>query len=82
VRTISAVDILPDALDRGRIVIRVEGRGFLYQMVRTIAGSLVDVGRGFRKPGWIAEALAARDRRQAGPTAPAHGLCLECVKYA
>lgn len=65
----------------GRIVMWIEGSGFLYQQVRTIAGSLVDVGRGFRPPQWISEALAARDRRQAGPTAPPHGLCLERVLY-
>ena len=83
VRTLRSIDIDvgPDADCPGRIVLRIEGSGFLYQMVRTIAGSLVDVGRGFRPPQWMAEALAARDRRQAGPTAPAHGLCLECVKY-
>jgi tRNA pseudouridine38-40 synthase len=81
VRTIRSIDVVADPEYPGRIVLRIEGSGFLYQMVRTIAGSLVDVGRGFRPPQWMAEALAARDRRQAGPTAPAHGLCLECVKY-
>jgi len=65
----------------GRSVIWIEGSGFLYQMVRTIAGSLVDVGRGYRKAEWMAEALAAKDRRKAGPTAPPNGLCLETVLY-
>jgi tRNA pseudouridine38-40 synthase len=63
------------------VIMTIEGSGFLYQMVRTIAGSLVDVGRGFRSPEWLAEALAAKDRRAAGPTAPPHGLCLEQVLY-
>ena len=65
----------------GRVVLRVEGSGFLYQMMRTIAGTLVDVARGYRPPEWVAEVLAAKDRRRAGPTAPARGLCLERVLY-
>ena len=81
VREIRRVEVREDAEYPGRMVIVIEGSGFLYQMVRTIAGSLVDVGRGFRPPEWLAEALAARDRRRAGPTAPARGLCLERVLY-
>jgi tRNA pseudouridine38-40 synthase len=50
-------------------------------MVRTIAGSLVEVGRGAREPAWIAEALAARNRNAAGPTAPPQGLVLVGVDY-
>jgi tRNA pseudouridine38-40 synthase len=59
----------------------VEGTAFLRHMVRNIVGSLVEVGRGKRPPSWIAEVLAARDRRVAGPTAPAHGLTLVEVSY-
>jgi len=81
VREIRHLELHEDPDYPGRIVMRIEGSGFLYQMVRTIAGSLVDVGRGFRGPEWMAQALAARDRRKAGPTAPAHGLCLEKVIY-
>src|SRR5262249_30048725 len=81
VRTIRGIDIVEDADFPGRIVMRIEGSGFLYQMVRTIAGSLVDVGRGFRTSEWMPEVLAAKDRRAAGPTAPPHGLCLEQVLY-
>jgi tRNA pseudouridine38-40 synthase len=81
VREVRRVELHGDPGYPGRIVMRIEGSGFLYQMVRTIAGSLVDVGRGFRPPEWLAEALAAKDRRRAGPTAPAHGLCLERVLY-
>ncbi len=58
------------------IVIRVSGRGFLYNMVRIIAGTLMEVGRGFRKPEDIPSILEACDRSAAGPTAPACGLTL------
>jgi tRNA pseudouridine38-40 synthase len=54
---------------------------FLPHLVRNIAGSLVDVGRGRRPPGWIREVLLARDRTLAGPTAPAHGLVLLRALY-
>ena len=50
-------------------------------MVRTIAGSLVEVGRGHRAPGWIEGVLAARDRAAAGPCAPAKGLTFVGVAY-
>jgi tRNA pseudouridine38-40 synthase len=56
--------------------IEVEGNGFLYNMVRIIAGSLVMVGAGRREPGWLGTALAARSRPAAGPTAPPQGLVL------
>jgi tRNA pseudouridine38-40 synthase len=81
VREINRIEVLTDERLAHRIFITVEGSGFLYQMVRTIAGSLVDVGRGYRNVEWMGEALAARDRRKAGPTAPPQGLCLEVVKY-
>jgi tRNA pseudouridine38-40 synthase len=61
--------------------IDVEGTAFLKQMVRNIAGSLVEVGLGKKPPDWIAEVLASGDRRRAGPTAPPQGLCLERVYY-
>jgi tRNA pseudouridine38-40 synthase len=60
----------------------VQGGGFLYNMVRNLVGSLLEVGYGKRPPAWIAEVLAARDRRAAGPTAPPHGLYLMRVLYA
>lgn len=63
------------------VAIEVEGDGFLYNMVRSIAGTLVEVGRGKRDSSWVAEVLAARDRTQAGQTAPAHGLTLLWVAY-
>lgn len=63
------------------IEIHVAARSFLHHQVRNIAGSLKLVGEGRRSIGWIAEALAARDRSAAGPTAPAHGLFLAAVDY-
>jgi tRNA pseudouridine38-40 synthase len=66
----------------GRLIeIEIEANGFLYNMVRTIVGSLVRIGRGARPEHWLAEVLAAKDRRAAGPTAPPHGLCLVRVEY-
>jgi tRNA pseudouridine38-40 synthase len=63
------------------IWIDVEADGFLYNMVRAIAGSLVDIGRGFRPEAWLGEVLEHGDRTQAGPTAPAQGLFLIRVTY-
>ena len=61
------------------ITIAVTGNGFLYNMVRIIAGTLMEVGRGKYSPGEIKRIIGSRDRAQAGPTAPACGLTL--VKY-
>jgi tRNA pseudouridine38-40 synthase len=63
------------------VTIEVEGDGFLYTMVRSIAGTLIEVGRGKCDPAWIADVLAARDRTVAGQTAPPHGLTLLWVAY-
>ncbi|MBU1149432.1 MAG: tRNA pseudouridine(38-40) synthase TruA, partial [Proteobacteria bacterium] len=65
----------------GMIYISVEADGFLRYMVRTIVGTLVDVGRGKRSAEEVAAILAARDRRRAGLTAPPQGLYLKDVKY-
>lgn len=59
----------------------VAGNAFLHNMVRAIVGTLVEVGRGHRPVGWVADVLAACDRSAAGPTAPATGLTLDCVDY-
>lgn len=77
-RTISRLDV-----DRAAdlITIEVEGPAFLMHMVRTIVGSLIEVGRGKERAEWIAGALAARDRSRAGPTAPPEGLTLVWVRY-
>lgn len=61
------------------IIIRVCGNGFLYNMVRIIAGTLMEVGRGNLRPEQMKEILDAKERQEAGPTAPACGLTL--VKY-
>ncbi|HJZ54585.1 MAG TPA: tRNA pseudouridine synthase A, partial [Gemmataceae bacterium] len=63
------------------IWIDVEADGFLYNMVRAIAGSLVQVGRGYWPESQIADVLSAMDRRLAGPTAPPEGLFLMRVTY-
>ncbi len=63
------------------IYIDVEGDSFLYNMVRNIAGTLVEVGIGRWKPEKINEILAAKDRTAAGPLAPAAGLCLMWIEY-
>lgn len=65
-----------------RLVMRVSGSGFLYNMVRIVAGTLLEVGRGRVEAGAIPGILAACDRRAAGPTLPPEGLRLEWVRYA
>lgn len=62
------------------ITIRVKGNGFLYNMVRIIAGTLLEVGKGHIQPEEIAGIIAACDRGKAGPTAPARGLRLAEIK--
>jgi tRNA pseudouridine38-40 synthase len=59
----------------------VEADGFLYNMVRAIAGTLINVGRGYWPVSKVSEILQAEDRREAGPTAPAKGLFLARVIY-
>ncbi len=63
------------------IKIRVTGNGFLYNMVRIIAGTLIEVGAGKRAPEEILDMLEKADRCSAGPTAPAHGLTMICINY-
>ncbi len=63
------------------VIIEIEGDGFLYNMVRNIVGTLLEIGRGRWPVQRIDEILASRDRQQAGPTAPAPGLTLMWVKY-
>lgn len=60
----------------------VQGSGFLYNMVRNLVGSLLEVGYRNQPPAWLAEVLASRERRRAGATAPASGLYLLRVLYA
>lgn len=63
------------------LTIKVVGNAFLHSMVRTIVGTLVMVGRGQRKPEWVREVLAARNRAAAGENAPAAGLVFWRVQY-
>ena len=64
-----------------RVTIEVAADGFLFNMVRNIAGTLVEVGKGKQPIGWPAEVLTKRDRREAGVTAPPQGLFLVGVDY-
>jgi tRNA pseudouridine38-40 synthase len=68
--------------DAGSLVFEIEAGSFCHQMVRSIVGMLVEVGKGRRKAGEMTSVLAARDRAAAGPLAPPGGLCLWEVKYA
>ena len=63
------------------IAIRVTGSGFLYNMVRIIAGTLLQVGIGERKPHEMQAILTAKNRAAAGPTAPAHGLTMIGIEF-
>jgi len=81
-RRLDTVEIAAErALGEECLVVRVVGNAFLHSMVRVIVGSLVEVGAGRRSPAWVGDALAARERKAAGPTAPAHGLTLWSVRY-
>jgi tRNA pseudouridine38-40 synthase len=63
------------------IICTFKGTAFLKHMVRSMVGSLVEVGRAHRPPEWIAEVLAQKNRCAAGPTAPPHGLVLEGIVF-
>lgn len=64
------------------LVFQISANGFLYKMVRTIVGTLLEIGRGKQSPDWIESVIEARDRKHAGPTAPPQGLFLEKVWYS
>jgi tRNA pseudouridine38-40 synthase len=65
----------------GLIRFEIEANGFLKQMVRSIVGTLIEVGKGKINPEEFQKILESKDRKKAGPTAPAHGLFLKEVKY-
>ena len=67
--------------DEGVSHFDITADGFLYKMARNIVGTLVEVGRGKIALEEIPRLIEAKDRTQAGPTAPAHGLCLVSVRY-
>ena len=75
------LDTLTVARNGEEIRIEARARSFLHRQVRIIAGTLKLVGLGRWQPAEVARALAARDRRAGGPTAPAEGLCLLAVHY-
>lgn len=77
-RTVDRLDVRRDG---DEVAIVAAARSFLHHMVRNIAGTLKLVGEGSWPPARVAEVLAARDRSQAGPTAPAAGLCMTGVTY-
>ncbi|MDE6530982.1 MAG: tRNA pseudouridine(38-40) synthase TruA [Lachnospiraceae bacterium] len=79
VRTIYELNVYKKEGSPEEIVIRVTGNGFLYNMVRIIAGTLIEVGRGRLEPEDVMRMLEAKDRQSGGPTAPARGLTL--VEY-
>ncbi len=82
VRTIFRCEVTDAPAPDGHwVYVDAEGDGFLYNMVRNIVGTLVDVGVGRWPPEKISEILEARDRRAAGPIAPPNGLCLMWIKY-
>lgn len=78
VREIYSLDV---TRDNDIITIDIKGNGFLYNMVRIIAGTLVFAGSGKINPATMAEIIASRDRNRAGITAPPQGLCLKEVYY-
>lgn len=79
VRTIYSLDVISKGEE---IILRVRGNGFLYNMVRIIAGTLINVGLGIMEPSRVAEVLAARERMKVGPNAPAHGLTLVNIEFS
>lgn len=78
VRTITKVEVERFG---DMVTIQVKGKGFLYNMVRIIAGTLIEVGNGQYPPEHVKEILEACDREAAGPTAPAQGLTLMGIQY-
>lgn len=79
--TVRRLDRLAVRWDGDLLLVRARAGGFLHQMVRSLVGTLVEVGDGRMDPGSMPEILAARDRSAAGRVAPPHGLTLEKVVY-
>lgn len=85
VRSVFACDVARVQSDGGtsrRVRIDITGSGFLWNMVRIIAGTLSEVGRGRMTPEDVSRALESKRREDAGPTMPPEGLCLEWIRYA
>ncbi len=79
--TVRRIDSVEITLEGDSIIIDVVGGGFLKNMVRVMTGTLVDIGRGRFEPEYVQQLLQDGDRKQAGVTAPACGLCLIAVYY-
>ena len=77
VRTVTEIDVRQEGQ---KITLRISATGFLYNMVRIIVGTLLRVGTGFWTPEHVKEILEAKDRRLAGPKAPAEGLTLQQIR--
>ena len=78
VRTVHDIQLVQE---NNTIIMRITGNGFLYNMVRIIAGTLIRVGRGYYEPEKVKEILEAKERTEAGVTAPANGLMLVEINY-
>lgn len=81
VRTVYELDLQRDLSEPNRLTLEIEADGFLYNMVRTIVGTVALVGRHHRQEDHLAKVLAAKNRQAAGPNAPPHGLFLVRVEY-
>ena len=79
--TVRIVDTITVRRRKGYVYLTFHGTGFLQNMVRIMAGTLIEVGLGRVRPAEVEEILEACDRKVAGPTAPAKGLCLLKVDY-
>lgn len=79
--TVRRIDLIDITEDKNTICIRYEGNGFLYNMIRILTGTLVEVGMGKRSAQSVGEVLQQGERKRAGETAPAQGLFLVEVKY-
>lgn len=78
VRTVSRCEVSRKDFE---VIVSVEGDGFLYNMVRNIVGTLMEIGRGHWGPERIDKIIASRDRKDGGPCVPPDGLSLMCVHY-
>jgi tRNA pseudouridine38-40 synthase len=81
IKRFKKIDFISARLEGNFLKISIEANGFLRHMVRNIVGTMVEIGRGRFPSERIKEILDSKDRRLAGPTAPAHGLFLERIEY-
>lgn len=79
--TVRVVDSIEIVRKKDYLYMNFHGTGFLYNMVRIMTGTLLEVGAGRRSAEWVKDVLDSRQRSNAGPTAPARGLCLMKVDY-